>query len=106
VTRYPRSPRTTSSRSTSSPLRTSPSSEAPTHVPGSSFNHRVRKIDTDGVVTTVAGTGDAGFAADGVPATEADLNFPTDVTVDADGNLYIGDNLNQRIRWLTFSSSP
>ncbi|MGO0063287.1 cadherin-like beta sandwich domain-containing protein [Brevibacillus fluminis] len=63
-----------------------------------SFNHRVRKVDTTGKITTVAGTGTAGYGGDGGPATEAQLKDPTGVAVDNDGNLYIADYENHRIR--------
>ncbi|MCA1683926.1 MAG: DUF11 domain-containing protein, partial [Actinobacteria bacterium] len=62
------------------------------------FNHRVRKVDAAGIITTVAGTGDQGFAGDGGPATAARLNLPSDVAADAAGNLFIADYNNQRVR--------
>jgi sugar lactone lactonase YvrE len=62
------------------------------------FNNRVRKVDTTGVITTVAGTGTAGFAGDGGAATSALLRDPTGVAVDAAGNLYIADRVNARVR--------
>jgi sugar lactone lactonase YvrE len=62
------------------------------------FNNRVRKIDGSGTITTVAGTGTAGFSGDGGPATSAELGGPTAVAVDASGNLYIADNSNHRVR--------
>ena len=58
----------------------------------------VRKIDANGIVTTVAGTGVRGYSGDGGPATSAKLNRPIDVTVDQAGNLYITDEDNMRIR--------
>ncbi|MNR89070.1 Serine/threonine-protein kinase PknD [compost metagenome] len=61
-------------------------------------NHRIRRIGTDGTITTIAGTGVAGGEGDGGIATEAQLNQPTGVTMDAFGNLYIADSGNQRIR--------
>lgn len=61
-------------------------------------NHRVRKIDTSGVITTVAGVGGGGFGGDGGPATEALLRDPHDVAFDSSGNLYIADTGNGRIR--------
>ena len=61
-------------------------------------NHRVRRIGTDGIIETVAGNGGADFGGDGGPATEAALNRPIDVAVDAAGNLYIADFGNSRIR--------
>lgn len=60
--------------------------------------HRVRKVRPDGIITTVAGTGIQGFSGDGGPATEAALNFPTHVAVDAADSLYIADISNGRIR--------
>jgi sugar lactone lactonase YvrE len=62
------------------------------------FNHRVRKVDPNGAIHTVAGTGTAGFGGDGGPAIEAKLNHPVFVTLDAQGNLYITDALNHCIR--------
>jgi actin-like ATPase involved in cell morphogenesis len=62
------------------------------------LNHRVRKVDTNGIITTVAGTGGEGFGGDGGPATQAMLKRPTDLAVDAEGNLYIADSRNGRIR--------
>ena len=54
-----------------------------------SENQRVRKIDVAGTITTVAGTGRYGFTGDAGPATEADLSYPRELTVDPAGNLYI-----------------
>ncbi len=62
------------------------------------FNHRIRKIDTGGVITTVAGNGGNAFAGDHGPATSASLNFPGETAVDAAGNLFIVDTVNQVIR--------
>ncbi len=62
-------------------------------------NNCIRRIGADGVITTVAGTGNrAGFAGDGGLATGALLNIPSDVTVDSSGSLFIGDSGNNRIR--------
>ena len=61
-------------------------------------NHRIRRIDTTGTITTVAGTGSAGFAGDGGPATEAKLHKPTGVAVTRKGELFIADEYNHRIR--------
>lgn len=55
-------------------------------------NYRVRKIDPTGVVTTIAGTGVAGFSGDGGSAISAQLSYPTGIRIDAAGNLYIADN--------------
>jgi len=61
-------------------------------------NHRVRKVDSAGVITTVVGTGDAGFSGDGGSATSAQVNYPVSVVFDRIGNLYIADQGGQRIR--------
>ena len=60
----------------------------------------IRRVGSDGVITTVAGTGTAGFSGDGGPGIEAALNAPYDIAFDADGNLYIADSGNHRIRVL------
>ena len=62
-------------------------------------NQRIRKVDaTTGIITTVAGTGVAGYNGDGISATTAQLNYPSIVIVDSTGNFYIGDINNNRIR--------
>jgi hypothetical protein len=58
-------------------------------------------VDTSGTITTVAGSGnplEAGFAGDGGSATDARLNHPSSVLVDAAGNIYVSDSLNFRVR--------
>jgi trimeric autotransporter adhesin len=61
-------------------------------------NNRIREVSaTTGIITTVAGT-IQGFSGDGGPATSAQLNNPTGVFVDASGNIFIADKLNNRIR--------
>lgn len=62
-----------------------------------SHNNRIRKVSA-GTISTVAGTGTAGFAGDGAAATAAQLNKPCGIAVDASGNLYIADTNNLRIR--------
>ena len=67
--------------------------------------HCVRRIDAvTGIVTTVAGTGRAGFSGDGSAATAANLNSPQAVCVDSTGNLFIADTNNQRIRKVTIAT--
>jgi hypothetical protein len=58
----------------------------------------VRKVASDGKISTVAGNGGFGFSGDGGPANIAVLNYPSRVAVDAGGNLYIADSGNYRIR--------
>lgn len=61
-------------------------------------NHRIRKVNTDGIITTVAGNGIRGYAGDGGLATDAQLNYPQGVALDQNNNLYIADASNNRIR--------
>jgi sugar lactone lactonase YvrE len=74
-----------------------------------SFNNRIRKVSADGAITTVAGSGNTGFivgggfSGDGGPATAATMNYPAGVAVDAAGNLFISDFLNNRIRKVSAS---
>ncbi len=63
-----------------------------------SQNNCIREVSTSGTITTIAGTGSAGFSGDGGAATSAQLNFPTGVALDSLGNLYIADAYNQRVR--------
>ena len=62
------------------------------------LNHRIRKVDTSGNITTVAGNGTAGFSGDGGAATSAQLFQPHGLTFDSSGNLFIADTRNNRIR--------
>lgn len=65
-----------------------------------SDNNAIRMVNPSGIITTVVGdgTGNAGFVGDGGPATKAELNSPKGLALDSSGNLYIADNLNNRIR--------
>lgn len=60
--------------------------------------HVIRKIATNGIITTIAGTGTSGYSGNGGAATSATLNTPYDVGIDASGNLYIADKGNHAIR--------
>ncbi len=67
-------------------------------------NHRVRKISSMGIITTVAGTGTSGYNGDGIAATAAQLNEPRGVAVDKFGHLFIADQANNRVRQVTLST--
>jgi sugar lactone lactonase YvrE len=62
------------------------------------YNHRIRKVDANGVIATVVGNGTPGYSGDGGVATSAQLNTPAGVRFDAGGNLYVADQYNHRIR--------
>jgi len=64
-------------------------------------NNVVRRVAKNGVITTFAGNGSAGFGGDGGAATSAQLNSPEGVAVDAAGNVYIADTQNARVRRVT-----
>ncbi|MBW1781774.1 MAG: SMP-30/gluconolactonase/LRE family protein [Deltaproteobacteria bacterium] len=61
-------------------------------------NHRIRKVDRTGIITTVAGTGTGGYNGDGIAAVEARLSYPYGISVDSAGALYISDTYNHRVR--------
>jgi hypothetical protein len=61
-------------------------------------NSDIREVDTNGIITTVAGNQQFGYSGDGAAATSAKLNGPTDVRVDAARNLYIADSSNNLVR--------
>ena len=62
-------------------------------------NHRIRKVSAvNSTITTIAGTGHAGYNGDRGPATQAQLHFPSSVDVDGHGNVYISDTKNFRVR--------
>jgi uncharacterized protein (TIGR03437 family) len=65
------------------------------------LNHRIRKVTPDGAISTVAGTGTAGFSGDGGPAPAALLSGPAGIAVDDGGDIYIADTGNNRIRQVT-----
>jgi hypothetical protein len=69
-------------------------------------NGRIREVSTGGIITTVAGNGTNGFSGDGGDATLASLYYPNAVAVDAAGNLFISDYVNQRIRKITSTQGP
>ena len=59
-------------------------------------NYRIRKVSPNGVITTIAGTGQSEYSGEGGPATAASLD-PSDIAIGPDGSLYIGDDLNSRV---------
>lgn len=61
-------------------------------------NHRVRRVGRDGIIETVAGTGEKGFSGDGGPATAARLDGPDGLAIAPDGTMYIADRQSFRIR--------
>ena len=68
-------------------------------------NNRIRKIDTNGVITTFAGNGSPGFAGDGGPAAQAQFNAPLGVCTDVAGNVFVNDNGNKRIRKISLNGT-
>ena len=62
------------------------------------LNHVIRKVNTSGIITTVAGIGISGYSGDSGPATSAKLNYPQGIAVDTAGNLYIADDGNFVVR--------
>ena len=68
-------------------------------------NNRIREVNAKtGLISTVVGTGTAGYNGDGIAATSAELNFPLDITFDSSGNLYITDSGNNRVREVNAST--
>jgi sugar lactone lactonase YvrE len=61
-------------------------------------HNRIRKVDTNGIITSVAGNGNEDFSGDGVAATNTSLSSPKGVAIDSLGDLYIADSANQRVR--------
>ena len=68
------------------------------------LGYKVRKINTLGIITTIAGTGSAGYSGDSGLATLAELNEPTGITIDTSGNLYIADVANHAVRKIDVST--
>ncbi|CAN5877402.1 hypothetical protein BH11VER1_BH11VER1_20290 [soil metagenome] len=58
----------------------------------------VRKVDAKGIITTIAGTGKVGAGGDGGPATGGEFNFIHDIVIGSDGNLYVADSFNRKVR--------
>ena len=62
------------------------------------LNFRIRKVDTNGVITTIGGNGTAGNVGDNGPATSAEIDFVADIAVDNSGNVYLADYFNFEVR--------
>jgi len=69
------------------------------------LNHRIRKVDSDGIITPFAGDGSSGYSGNGGPATSASMDEPHGVAVDGLGNVYIADTKNHRIRMVDTSNT-
>jgi hypothetical protein len=63
------------------------------------FNNCIRKVETNGIITTIAGTGNKGYSGDGGQATSADFNWLSGIAI-RDDKIYVADALNQRIRMI------
>ncbi len=61
-------------------------------------NHRIRKVNSSGIISTIAGTGTPGYSGDGGPATSANINSPMGIAVDKTGNIYFSDSYNFCVR--------
>ncbi|HJZ99923.1 MAG TPA: IPT/TIG domain-containing protein [Candidatus Solibacter sp.] len=68
-----------------------------------SNNHKIRKVGTDGIVTTIAGANSKGYFGDNVPAASAIFNFPRNIAIDSANNIYINDYSNNKIRKINAS---
>ncbi len=66
-------------------------------------NNRIRKVNTTGIISTIAGTGIAGYSGDGGPATIAQLNYPSFIVADKIGNLYFTEARNHCVRKISAS---
>ncbi len=68
-------------------------------------NNRIRKIAVSTeIITTIAGTGSTSYSGDNGAATSATLKYPVGIAIDASGNVYIGDESNQRVRKVMIST--
>lgn len=68
-------------------------------------NHRIRKVNTAGIISTFAGTGAVGYTGDGGPATAATMNYPNGVTCDQTCNVYFTDWYGHKVRKITYSGT-
>ncbi len=70
------------------------------------YNHRIRKVDANGIITTIAGNGTLGYSGDGGSSILAQLNYPSNLTFDAEGNMLVSDLWNHVIRKVGTIDSP
>ncbi|MBI2061854.1 MAG: hypothetical protein HYT87_19110, partial [Nitrospirae bacterium] len=70
------------------------------------YGYKIRKVDTSGTITTYAGTGSQGFSGDGGSATSATFSYPNGLDMDSQGNIYVTDAGNSRVRMLNGSCAP
>src|SRR6185295_17291478 len=68
------------------------------------FENRIRRVGTDGKISTIAGTGESGFSGDNAPAFKATLDSPRALRLDGKGSLYISDYNNNRVRKLVLAT--
>ena len=69
-----------------------------------SGSHTIRRVNSLGVITTIVGTGSPGYNGDGIPALTAQLNYPAGIAFDGNGDLYVADAGNNRVRKITMSN--
>ncbi|KAG2388905.1 hypothetical protein C9374_000344 [Naegleria lovaniensis] len=67
-------------------------------------SHRIRKIDSQGLISTIAGTGQAGFNGDNIVANTSMLNSPSSIAISINGDLFVSDTNNHRIRKISLST--
>lgn len=72
---------------------------------GDYSNCRIRKVDLNGIITTIAGTGTCGSTGDGGPATSANIRWPLGLAVDSSGNVYFGEDGSPRVRRVSTSGT-
>ncbi len=65
--------------------------------------NKICKVNTSGIISTIAGTGGGTYGGDGAQATAAQLNYPNGIAIDSTGNIYIGDSYNNRVRKINTS---
>jgi uncharacterized protein (TIGR03437 family) len=67
------------------------------------YNHRIRRVNSSGIITTIAGNGQQGYAGSGISGKSSSLSLPSGMAADGAGNLYIADRYNNRVRKLSAS---